>query len=673
MCATKNAVPKDQEQKKKQVNVESASFRELPGLLGLLQRSLLCLVPILGILFIMGIHTYWGWGLYTEQYVGLFITLVFVTMFFSKPASNKAPHDYLPWYDALLAILALPIGLYLTWFYPQIAFCLGDISLERTILGVLTILLILEGVRRFAGWVFVIVIGAFILYGRYADLFPGSLQGIGTTWERLITYLYIDPNSILGQMTLAAGIALAFILFGNVLTVFGGANHLANLSIAILGHLRGGSAKAAVGMSSLIGSVTGGCTTNAMITGTITIPLMTKAGYKPEYAGAVEAVSSSGGGIMPPVMGIVAFMIAENLGMPYADVALAALIPALLFYVALFVQVDLEAGKRGFLCIPKAEISKSRAALRDGWVIIPCLAILIYTLMIIRINPNVAGVISGFASVPILMMTKDGRGNFIKRAVATLEGTGKMLMTITALIAGAGIIIGIASASGLGFNIAYALTIISNDNLFFLLVIAAVASVVLGMGMPPVPAYALVGTLIAPAMIELGVLPIAAHLFIFYFATVANWTPPVALACFATSALTGANPNQIGLISMRLGILAYVIPFLFVYSPALILNDASLTIILLSVVTAVIGTITLGIGLVGYLFHVVPLFRRVLYCIASVALLIPFNHDIKIGTIVNGTGFLVVVILLLWEIWYRRSVTGSLHKGISFVNRDYSA
>ncbi len=656
MITTKGKGPKGYKEHKTQVEMlKSMNLRVLPGLLGLLQRFLLCLVPVLGILFIAGIHTYLGWGLYTEQYVGLFLTLVFVAMFLTKPAGNAAPREHLPWYDALLALLSLPIGLYLTLFYPQIAFRLGEISPAQTILGMLTILLILEGVRRFAGWVFVIVIIAFIFYGRYADLFPGVLKGIGTTWERLFIFLYIDPNSILGQMTLAAGIALAFIFFGNVLTVFGGANHLGNLSIAILGNLRGGSAKAAVGMSGFIGSFTGGCTTNAMITGTVTIPLMIKAGYKPAYAGAVEAVAASGGGIMPPIMGIVAFMIAENLGIPYADVAIAALIPALLFYTALFVQVDLESGKKGFLGIPKADILKSRASMREGWVIIPCLGILIYTLMFIRLNPNIAGVVSGFASIPFLLLARDARGNFMRRAVAVLEGTGQMLMTITALIAGAGVIIGIASVSGLGFNIAYALTSYSDQHLIFLLIIAAAASVILGMGMPPVPAYALVGTLIAPAMVELGVLPIAAHLFIFYFATVANWTPPVALACFATSALTGANPNHIGLISMRLGILAYVIPFLFVYSPALILRDAGPTVIFLSVATAVIGTIILGVGLVGYLFRVVPLLRRFLYCIAGVALLIPFNQDMMLGAFVNGTGFIIAAVLFLWELRCRRN------------------
>ena len=568
--AIKNAEPKDLEQlKEKVLEAENGRFRALPGGLGLIQRVLLYSIPVLGILYISSIYTYLGWNVYSEQYVGLFMTLVFVTTFLSTPASIRSPRNRLPWYDALLAVLALPSGLYITLFYPTIIFSLGKLSLERAVLGAVAILLILEGVRRFAGWIFVAVIGIFIIYGRYADLIPGTMQGSGTSWKRLITYLYIDPNSILGQMTLAAGIALAFIIFGNVLTAFGGANHLGNLAIAVLGRFRGGSAKAAVGMSSLIGMISGGATTNAMITGSVTIPLMLKAGYSPVYSGAVEAVAASGGGIMPPVMGIVAFMIAENLRIPYVDVAIAAIVPALLFYIALFVQVDMEAGKKGFLGIPQPEISKARAALREGWVIIPCLGILIYTLMVLRLDPTKAGIITAFVSVPLLMMSKSGRGRYLHRFLSVLEGSGKMLMNIGSVIAGAGVIIGVSSTSGLGFNIAYALTSISNNNLFLLLLLAAVGSVILGMGMPSVPAYALVATLIAPALVELGVLPIAAHMFIFYFATVSSWTPPVAIACFATAAITGANPNRIGWVAMRLGILAYIVPFLFVYSPSL--------------------------------------------------------------------------------------------------------
>ena len=225
-----------------------------------------------------------------------------------------------------------------------------------------------------------------------------------------------------------------------------------------------------------------------------------------------------------------------------------------------------------------------------------------------------------------------------------------MLVNISAIIAGAGIIVGIANASGFGFNITYALTTIGGNNKMLLLILSALACTILGMGMPSVPAYALVATLVAPALVELGVVPLAAHLFILYYSMVSNWTPPVALACFAASTISGASANRTGLIAMRLGIMAYLLPFLFVYSPALILKSESWIIILASVLTAVAGTTLLGVGLVGYLFQVVPMARRVLFCIAGVALLIPFQESITInGLLINGIGLVLAVLLFLWE------------------------
>lgn len=635
------------------VEAESGRYRALPGWLGLLQRGLLIVIPILGILYISGIESYLGWGVYTEQYVGVFMTLVLIATFISTPATKQASRMHLPWYDALLAMLTLPSCLYITFNYAKIVFNLGELTSARIVFAAFTVLLILEGVRRFAGWVLVSVICFFILYGRFAGYFPGTLKGMSTQWDNLLNFLYVDPNSILGQMTLAAGIALAFIFFGECLTAFGGANHLGNIAIAALGRFRGGSAKASVGMSSLVGMITGGAVNNAIISGKITIPLMTRSGYSLPFAGAVEAVASSGGAIMPPVMGIIAFMIAENLSIPYAEVALAALVPAILFYLTLFVQVDLEAGKNGFTSLPKEEVSKASAALRFSWVVIPCLAVLIYTLMIARMDPSLAGVISGFFAIPFLVMTKSGRGNILGRIVDAFENTGKTLMSMSSMIAGAGIIVGISAVSGLGFNIAYTLTSVSNENLFLLLVLAAICSVILGMGMPAVPAYALVATLVAPALVELGITPLAAHLFIFYFANVSNWTPPVAVACFACSAITGVSPNKIGWIAMRLGILAYIVPFLFVYSPALILRDGNFVVMFTSVVTAIIGCVLLGVGLVGYLFREVDMIHRILFAVSGVALLIPLKGDMIVATI-NVIGLIIGVILFLWELRHRK-------------------
>ncbi|MBI4317780.1 MAG: TRAP transporter fused permease subunit [Chloroflexi bacterium] len=626
--------------------------RNLAGAAGILQCALLCSIPILGIFFISGVHTYLGIMIYTQQYIGLFLTLVLVTTFLLTPATRNSPRDRVPWYDMLLALASLPTGLFIAILYPEIAMRMGDMSLDRVVMGTLAILLVLEASRRLVGWAVPIVVSVFILYGRFADLFPGPVRGMSTSWERLSSYLYLDPNSMLSLVALGAGIALAFVFFGQILLNFGGGAHLTNMSILAFGRSRGGSAKAAVVASSLVGTMTGGPMTNVMITGSVTIPMMIRAGYSPAMAGAVEAVASSGGQIMPPVMGAVAFLIAENLGMPYADIALAAAIPAILFYLAVFAQVDLEAGKVGIRGAPSAEIPRFLSTLREASVVVPCLGTLVYTLFVVRLDPSLAGVISGIVSIPFLLLARAGRGDFIKRIFGALQGTGAMVRDLGVILAAAGFIVGVAGVSGLGFNLAYTLVAVGQSNLLLLLVLSAIVCVVLGMGMPTVPAYTLVAVLAAPAIVQLGVMPLAAHLFIFYFAIASSKTPPVALACFAASTISGADPYKISYIAMRLGVLIYVLPFLFVFSPALILRDSPTTVIL-TVVTAVVGTIVLSVALIGYLRRSVPVLSRALLGVAGAGLWIPLGPDASFASIVNTASLVLAALVLTFE-WHRK-------------------
>ncbi|MCL5959244.1 MAG: TRAP transporter fused permease subunit [Chloroflexi bacterium] len=638
------------------IESEDGPFRSLRGPMGLLQRVILVAIPVTGILFMTSVHTYFGWMVYTEQYIGLFLTLMLAGAFLSAPATKRSSRSKLPWYDVLLILASLPTGLFLTLKYPEIAMRLGELSPDRTILGALAILLILEAVRRYVGWPLLIVVVVFIAYGRFADLFPSTLHGLPTSWDRLLAYLYLDPNSMLDQIALASGIALAFMFFGQVLQCFGGGDQLTDFAMLGFGRFRGGAAKAAVVGSSLVGTISGGAVTNVLIGGHVTISMMKKTGYNPAMAGAVEAVSSSGGQIMPPVMGIAAFLIAENLGVPYADVALAAFVPAMLFYLACFVQVDLEAGKGGLRGLTKSEIPNAGFVLRNAWTVLPCLGILVYTLMVQHLEPSTAAIVSGFASVPFMLMAKVGRGRFWRRILEVFESTGRMSVNIGVLIAASGIIVGVTGISGLGFNLAYTLTTLGRDNSLLLLVLAAFVSLVLGTGLPTVPAYALVATLVAPALVQLGILPMAAHLFLFYFAIVSNWTPPVAPACFAASVLSGANADRIGWISMRLGILAYIVPFLFVYSPALILKSDSLAVIIASLTTASLGTLALGVALVGYLFQTIAWPRRVLFLIAGSALLLPIGGDINFSVLINAGGLVLAAGLLVYELYQRRTV-----------------
>ena len=630
---------------------EEGGARVLQGALGGVQRAILFAIPIIGIVFIAGIHTYLGLLIYTEQYIGVFLTLSLVGTFLSAPFTRKSPRDRLPWYDALLALLSVPVGLFLTIRYPEMASRLGVLSPDRVILGGILILLVLEGLRRTVGWMLVIVVSVVILFAHFANYMPGALHADATAWDRLFAYLYLDPNSMLSLVAIASTIALAFIFFGQVLLNFGGGEALAQLAILGFGRFRGGPAKAAVVASSVVGMMTGGPVVNVMTAGTITIPLMIRSGYPPALAGAIEGIASSGSQIMPPVMGVVAFMIAENLGIPYASVALAAALPAILFYLVLFVQVDLEAGKMNLRGLPKSELPKVGPTLRNGWVVIPCLAVLVYTLFIIALPPATTGVVSGFASLVLLLLFGSGRKGFFQRLARAFEGTGRVLVNLGVVLAGAGFIVGVAGISGLGFNLAYALVSAAHNNLLVLLVLAAIASTILGMGMPTVPAYALVATLVAPALQQMGVPLLAAHLFIFYFAIVSNWTPPVALATIAAAAIARSNPNRTGYIAMRLGILAYIVPFLFVYSPALILKGTPLD-VALSAVTAVFGASTLGVGLVGYLRQRVPVISRILLAAAGIALLIPLRQGSDLEVFINVGGAALAAIVLWWE-WRR--------------------
>jgi TRAP transporter 4TM/12TM fusion protein len=369
--------------------------------------------------------------------------------------------------------------------------------------------------------------------------------------------------------------------------------------------------------SSLVGTVSGGPVTNVMLTGSFTIPMMKQAGYQPAIAAAIESVASTGGQIMPPIMGIAAFIIAEFVGIPYAEVALAALIPAILYYIALFIQVDLEAAKQGLRGLPAGDIPLLWPILRKGWMYLPPLVFLVWLLFGIGYHPSTVGVLSAFVALAMVPLMKEARARFFRGLLEVLEGTGRILLDLTVVLAGAGLVVGVMAISGLGSNLSMALIQAGGGNLLLLLVLTAAVCVVLGMGMPSVAAYALVAVFVGPALTQTGIPPLAAHLFIFYFAILSNFTPPVAIAAFAAAALT-----RTGFQAMRLGILAYIVPFLFVFSPTLIFRGAPVA-IAIAFATAACGAWLLGVALSGYLFEHLKAPFRILLGLAGVGLLIP--------------------------------------------------
>jgi TRAP transporter 4TM/12TM fusion protein len=551
-------------------------------------------------------------------------------------------------------------GLYVAIFYPEILWSLGVITPDRVIMSTAAILLVLEGVRRLTGWVLPALGLLFILYARFTWLAPGIFHGPGIPWSRLVNSLWLDPNAVLGiPMEVTAVIVVAYILFGNLLFNVGGGQFLTNVAMAAFGRFRGGPAKMAVVASGLFGTISGSAVSNVVATGVVTIPLMKRTGYKPHVAGAIEAVASTGGQIMPPVMGAAAFIIPEYTGIAYSKVAIAAFLPALLYYICLFVQVDLEAGKTGLKGLPRDQLPRLHGVLGQSYLFIVPLAALVYALFILFLAPGKAAL---FAVAPILLISFFPRQTRFRLSwlLEALEKTGQGLLELTLVVATAGLIIGVINFSGVGFILPLFLGHLAGENIFLLLFIIAVANIILGMGMPTVAVYILLAVLMAPILIQLGVGVLAAHLFILYYGILSMITPPVCFAAYAGAAIARADSMRTGYTAMRLGILAYIVPFLFLFSPTLLLMGPTVNIVL-STVTAIAGCFLLGCALVGHLFSRLSLPIRLLMGLAGIGLLIPIQrHFFTVTLLINILAACLALVLLMLEWRLRPSKVASI-------------
>ncbi len=625
--------------------------RNLKGIAAWVTRALLIAIPVLGIVFLLDVPQRLGWLIFPEQYLGLFLALTLCATFLIVPEGALGHREQVPWYDVLGALAGLVIGLYIFVLYPRFANSLGEIHLDRVIMGCVAVVLLCEASRRLTGWSLVIIAGVFLMYAFFAYLFPGPFYGRGWSISRVATYLYLDRNGIFGQsLEVAAGIVLVFILFGQALYAVGGAAFLTDFSLSLMGRFRGGPAKMAIVSSSLFGTISGSAVANVVVDGTMTIPMMKKSGYPPSVAAAVEATASTGGQIMPPVMGAAAFLIAEYLQIPYTEVALRALVPALLFYIALFVQVDLLAGRHGLRGIPQSELPRLGEVMRRSAGFLVPLTVLIIFLFFIPRKAEVAGLIAVAASLLVGFVTP-GVKLGPRQLLDLLADTGRGLLDIAVITALAGVIIGVLSLTSLDFSLTFTLLSVAQSSIILLLVLTAIVNMVLGLSLPTTAVYILLAVLVGPALTKAGILPIAAHLFIFYFGMLSTITPPVCLAAYTAASLAKADPMKTGWESMRLGVLAYIVPFIFALSPTLLLIG-SWHAVSISIITAVAGAVLLGVGLVGYLFQPVGPIKRVLFVVASVGLLIP---EMDKGTYANLTwtsnavGLLVGVVLVAME------------------------
>jgi len=609
--------------------VDAVRYRTLQGPARWLELCVLCLIPITGALFVLEVSYYlqkWVPGIdftiFREQFLGLFLALVLAGTFICKPGGKNAAATSVPWYDWLLMLASVVVGLFIAIRYPQMAYTQAVITPTKWILGAIAIVLVLECCRRLVGWILTALVVAFVLYGRYGDLMSGLFKSRGASWERLTMYLYLDTNGMLGlPLVVSSTVVMAFVLFGNVLFMSGGAAVLTDFAMATMGRFRGGPAKIAVVASSLFGSISGTAVSNVVMTGSVTIPLMKRTGYRPEVAGAIEAVASTGGQIMPPVMGVAAFIMAEFLSIPYSEVAIAALIPALLYYIAVFFQVDLEAAKTGMKGLSREELPRLGTVLAQGWLFLVPLVVLIYLLFWLYWAAGRAAMGGVFVGLLFAFGQRKSRMT-LRGFVKLLEVTGRGLLEIGVITAAAGFIIGVLQLSGLGFRFSLGLASLAGGNVFVLLVLVAIACIILGMGMPTAAVYILLAVLACPGLIELGVDPLAAHLFVFYFGILSMITPPVCLATYAAASIAGSDFMKTAVTGMRLAVVAYVVPFLFVYSPALLLKGTVFQVVA-AVVTAIVGAGTLGIALGGYLFGHLNLLKRGLLLLGGLGMLTP--------------------------------------------------
>jgi TRAP transporter 4TM/12TM fusion protein len=601
-----------------------------------------------------------GVNLYNEQFFAGMLAVSIALVFVVFPARRGAARATLPWYDALAGLAGVAASVWTAVYYERIFENLTEFPVDGVITSSVIIVCVAEGLRRSAGPVLFAFLLCFIGFGLIGHHIPGQLQGEDVSLQELVIYLGIDSNGLFGiAMRVSTTIVVAFVFFGNLLRPAGGGDFFTEISTALMGRYRGGSAKIAIVASSLFGSISGSAVSNVVSTGVITIPLMRRAGYAAHSAAAIEAVASTGGQLMPPMMGAAAFVMAEFLQIQYSEVVLAALIPAVLYYFALFIQTDLQSARDGIARVEEALIPRVWPVARAGWYFLIPFVVIIVALFRYNLSPETSALYAAVSLIPIgVLLGYKGRRMPLRAVARTVSETGVGVVEIIMIGATAGMIIGVLNITGLGFALTLALVKFAFGSLPLLLVLAALVCIVLGMGMPTLGVYILLAALVAPSIVELGVGEISAHLFVMYFGMMSMLTPPVAIAAFAAASVAGADAMRTGFAAMKCGWLAYVVPFLFVVSPALLMHG-SVAEVALAFVTALAGVWLVSVGMVGYFRRPLDLLNRSGFVVAGLAMLIP-DSAVHWGIWTDIGGALVGALLVTRECMATRrsTVTG---------------
>jgi TRAP transporter 4TM/12TM fusion protein len=537
-----------------------------------------------------------------NRYLFLLAASLFPLIFIAYPAHASAVH--LPWYDWLLAATACGL---LVWFALLAERSLSEgweYNAPRTakVLAFLLWVLILEALRRTSGWAMTIIVGLMSLYPVVAELIPNPLKGSSQTLADTFAYHLASSESAFGiPMRAFAEIVVGFIVFGVALNHTGGGRFFNDVAFALVGRVRGGAAQVGIISSALQGSISGSVISNVISSGVVTIPAMKRTGFRADYAGAVEAVASTGAVLMPPVMGSTAFVMASFLGKSYGEIALAATIPALLFYVALVVQIDAYAARLGLTGMRESEIPKIGAVMREGWLYLPVFAVLVFLLVVLQ-NEAMAP----FWATALLLAINQAlpRHRLGWRELGAFAvAVARALAELAAILMAVGLIIGAMSVTGLAGTLANDLVYAAGGATLVLLVMGALTSFVFGMGMTVTACYIFLAIVLAPPLVKAGLDPLAVHLFIMYWGMVSFITPPVALATFAAAPLAGVSAMRIGVQSVRMGAALYVVPFCFVLNPALLFRGDAAT-VTLSILAAFVGIAAAAAALQGYVFGI---------------------------------------------------------------------
>lgn len=601
------------------------------------------IISIIAVLFsLYQLYTGMIGGLASELQRSIHLGFVFVLIYLLYPArKTKIGEKKIPFYDIVLSIIGGFIGLYWLLFYDELVKRAGNHTIFDLIVGWLAILLILEGTRRVVGKPITILVLIFLLYAIAGPYFPGFLQHAGISFERLSSHMYFTTEGIFGTpIAVSATFIFLFLLYGAILDKTGVGDYFNELALVVAGRASGGPAKVTIFSSALQGMVSGSSVANVVTSGAYTIPLMKSLGYRKEFAGAVEATSSTGGQIMPPVMGAAAFLMAEFTGIPYWDIAKSAILPAILYFVGVWIMTHFEAKRLGLRGLTKEELPNTMEVLKKLYLLIPIAAIIVFLAM--NLSPIRAAIYAIIVAIVIGMIQPGPNRLTIAGLFEALENGARAAIGVAIACAAAGIIVGVILLTGIGLKLANGLVDLAGGNVFLTLVMTMVASLILGMGTPTTANYVITSTIAAPALIQLGIPMLAAHLFVFYFGILADITPPVALAAFAASGIGQSDPLKTGLESTRLAIAAFIIPYIFVYSPQMLLIGTEWYEEVLIFISSTLGMIAIGAGMIGFFIKPLHPIIRLLLIGAGILLVLPEIFS-------SLTGLLLLVATFLYQ------------------------